>query len=177
MRRAPLPAILFTIASFLLSCEQPVVQEIVYTAPPNLAPTIDVSDTWTYVGQPVTMTATIYDPDGDELTVTWSGAFDGEGESVEWTPSEEGEYRVTVVASDGSLTASDEAAIMVEPEPWSPEPLHIYVFDYQDELYMTEECTEETYADRLQAYRLGIEIWNMNDDPGSPFTVVGGGLP
>jgi hypothetical protein len=52
-----------------------------------------------------TITCVASDPDGDELTYTWSaerGTISGEGAIVTWTaPSEYGNYVITVTVSDG----------------------------------------------------------------------------
>jgi hypothetical protein len=52
-----------------------------------------------------TITCVASDPDGDELTYTWTaerGAISGEGPEVVWTaPSEYGYYAITVTVSDG----------------------------------------------------------------------------
>jgi len=52
-----------------------------------------------------TITCVASDPDGDELTYTWSaerGAISGSGATVTWTaPSEFGNYLITVTVSDG----------------------------------------------------------------------------
>jgi hypothetical protein len=51
------------------------------------------------------ITCVASDPDGDELTYTWSaerGAFSGEGATVSWTgPSELDTYVITITVSDG----------------------------------------------------------------------------
>ncbi len=52
-----------------------------------------------------TITCEASDPDGDELTYTWSaerGAISGEGAIVTWVgPSEYGDYVITVTVNDG----------------------------------------------------------------------------
>jgi hypothetical protein len=65
---------------------------------------------------PITCVAT--DPDGDELTYTWSaeaGNFSGEGDTVTWVaPNNYGSYIITVTVSDGrGGEASDSINITV----------------------------------------------------------------
>jgi hypothetical protein len=63
-----------------------------------------------------TITCVASDPDGDELTYTWTterGTISGEGAIVTWTaPGEYGNYLVTVTVSDGrggEVTSSEVA--------------------------------------------------------------------
>ncbi|MGD9118366.1 MAG: PKD domain-containing protein [Dehalococcoidia bacterium] len=52
-----------------------------------------------------TITCVASDPDGDELTYTWTaerGSFEGEGaEVIWWAPGDYGYYAITVTVSDG----------------------------------------------------------------------------
>ena len=61
---------------------------------------------------------TATDPDGDELTYSWSsggGEINGEGATIAWTaPVSEGSYSITVIVTDGQSGAvSDYVVIMV----------------------------------------------------------------
>lgn len=65
-----------------------------------------------------TITCEASDPDGDELTYTWSaerGNISGEGSIVTWVaPNEYGTFTITVTVTDGrGGEASDEIAIIV----------------------------------------------------------------
>ncbi|MQY67110.1 MAG: PKD domain-containing protein, partial [Dehalococcoidia bacterium] len=64
------------------------------------------------------MTCEASDPDGDELTYTWSaerGNISGEGKEVDWVaPNEFGTFAITVTVTDGrGGEASDERSIRV----------------------------------------------------------------
>ncbi|MBA7611977.1 hypothetical protein ES703_19210 [subsurface metagenome] len=78
----------------VLAPNNPPVIEDLYTDCPRVKP-----------GGTGTITCEASDPDGDELTYTWSterGAISGEGDTVTWTaPSEYGNYVITVTVSDG----------------------------------------------------------------------------
>ena len=58
---------------------------------------------------------------------------------------------------------------------WTPEPLHVYILDSGGDVHMVEACTHETYSQRLNAYRLSVELYNRDEHAGHPFTAVGGG--
>ena len=75
---------------------------------PNNPPTIELLFTdcpRVKKGGTATITCEATDPDGDELTYTWSaerGNISGEGVTVYWVaPNEYGEFAITVTVSDG----------------------------------------------------------------------------
>lgn len=93
------------------------------TGSPNAVPVVSAGDDLTVsVGQPVSLTATATDPDGDELAFAWrflerpSGSAaalnDFTGSSVEFVADVEGEYRIELVADDGNGgTAADTVRV------------------------------------------------------------------
>jgi hypothetical protein len=67
-----------------------------------------------------TITCVASDPDGDELTYTWTaerGTISGEGSVVTWTaPGEYGEYLVTVTVSDGRGGEVTSSKVTARPD-------------------------------------------------------------
>jgi len=83
-------------------------QLIITVLAPNNPPVIESLTTDCPRVQPAgsgPITCEASDPDGDELTYTWSverGTISGSGATVTWTaPSELGDYYITVTVSDG----------------------------------------------------------------------------
>ncbi|MBD3209267.1 hypothetical protein GF367_02525 [Candidatus Woesearchaeota archaeon] len=83
---------------------------------PVLKPIRDIS---VDEGDTIRIPVNAYDPEGDELTVSFSGFMDGE----EYTASydDAGEYEQTVTVSDGVLTISETFTITVENKNRPPE--------------------------------------------------------
>ncbi|MCB9359291.1 hypothetical protein H6503_05130 [Candidatus Woesearchaeota archaeon] len=79
----------------------------------NAAPVIDVSDVITVKeGDLVEIDAEVFDPDGDNVDISYSGWMD---ESTRLTTFDDaGEYTVTITASDGSKSTTAEVLVVVE---------------------------------------------------------------
>ncbi len=99
--------------------------------PPQLATLTDVN---IFAKESVTVTATATDPNGTIPTLTASPVPDGaqwtdngDGTAVfQWTPtpSHVGQYTITVTASDGVYTDTENFRITVQPEPNQPPQLN-----------------------------------------------------
>ena len=110
---------LFTIlivisALFVWNCEDP-------NEAPEVGAIITSADA-PYAGQPVTLTSSATDPEGDELTITWSathGTFDHvDMAEVIWTaPNDNVVATVTVTYSDGSDESSESLELTVGDLP------------------------------------------------------------
>lgn len=72
-----------------------------------------------------------YDPDGDEIKFSFTKPFDEEGE---WQTEEgdEGTYLITITASDGTLSTSEEVLVIIKPTNKAP------VIECEDELSFKE---------------------------------------
>ena len=89
--------------------------------PPSIAA---IGDAVRRPGEPYVVAVTAADPDGDELFFTVQGlpagaTFDAATGELRFVPGEDdlGAYELVFVASDGELTASEAATLMVEPWP------------------------------------------------------------
>jgi outer membrane protein OmpA-like peptidoglycan-associated protein len=100
-------------------------------APVNRPPTLTIraERTSVQVGESVRLFATVEDPDGDDVTVTWSAAAGSvsprEGEEVTWSSRgvRPGSGNISAIADDG-YGGTDEASVritVVAPPP-PPEP-------------------------------------------------------
>jgi len=91
------------------------------TEPENSAPVISsltANPSSVTTGNVTTITAIATDPDGDNLTYTWTttqGTFSSTtGSSVQWTaPSTPGNYSVTCTVNDGTQTTSESLFLTV----------------------------------------------------------------
>lgn len=70
---------------------------------------------------------------------------------------------------------SDPIEVTPEEPTFQADPLTVYILDCDDEVYLSELCTEANYASRLRAYQLSVELYNRDEKTGYPFTAVGGG--
>lgn len=70
-------------------------------------------------GEVIELQADAYDPDGDPIQYTYSEPFNEEGK---WATQEgdAGEYVVTITASDGELSASEDVLVRVTPTNKAP---------------------------------------------------------
>jgi len=91
------------------------------------------------------------DPDKDILDFTYTSPLDDSGE-WQTTYGDEGEYTVTVTASDGSLTASQEVLIIVNRKEEAP------VF----ESFNPEETAIE--IDETDVIVFEVDVSDMNED-------------
>ena len=73
----------------------------------------------TVANQPTALSATVVDPDGQPVNVSWSsdcldGQFtDPESATTEWTKSTQGTCTISMTASDGELTTVDSFKVVV----------------------------------------------------------------
>ncbi len=87
--------------------------------PMNHAPVIEDMDTITVdEGDIIELEPIISDEDGDELTITYSGWM--ESTTYETDYDDEGEYTVTVTATDGELTVSKDITVVVNNKNRAP---------------------------------------------------------
>ncbi len=78
----------------------------------NKAPVIQMADTLTIdEGQTVTLTPVITDPEGDELTITYSGWM--KSNTYTSTYEDQGTHLVTITVSDGINTVKKDVTIVV----------------------------------------------------------------
>jgi PKD repeat protein len=86
--------------------------------PTNQSPTATVSHTGscTPTDCTVTFAASVSDPDGDPLSISWSGCATGAGETVPCTRASEGPLDAAAAVADGrggTVTATDRATVTV----------------------------------------------------------------
>jgi hypothetical protein len=85
----------------------------------NKAPVIQMSDTITVdEGQTVTLNPVITDPEGDELTVTYSGWM--KSNTYTTTYEDSGSHLVTITVSDGINTAKKDVTVVVNDQNRPP---------------------------------------------------------
>ena len=92
----------------------------------NRVPVLDqIADIAVEAGQTVQITATALDPDSDQVTITYSGWMTSSTKAT--TADDIGTHTVTVTASDGNLTDSQEITVTVsDVVPGKPgTPQHI----------------------------------------------------
>jgi hypothetical protein len=78
----------------------------------NLVPIIDIEDTIIVdEGETIILNPNVTDPDGDDITVTYSGWMTSNTYTTKYDDS--GEYIVTITASDGVNTVSKDVKIIV----------------------------------------------------------------
>lgn len=70
----------------------------------------------------------------------------------------------------------EEIVTPLPPEPTPYEKYAIYVIDENGEIVNEEHATSETFADRLYAWNLTVELHNTIDDPLHPWSVHSGSL-
>lgn len=98
-----------------------------FTPPPeNRPPTVVLADATAEEGSPILLQPASNDPDGDALSFTWDfgDGTSGNGPSPEHTYDDDGTYVVTVTASDGGLSASSSAMVVVN----NVAPIATFVF-------------------------------------------------
>ncbi|MCX6708797.1 MAG: hypothetical protein NTW67_04095 [Candidatus Woesearchaeota archaeon] len=79
----------------------------------NKAPVIELEEpVETEEGQTVTLNPTITDPDGDEITVTYSGWMNSTTRELSYEDS--GNHKVIITATDGKATATKELIVAVK---------------------------------------------------------------
>jgi len=79
----------------------------------NSAPSIEsLSDVTVNEGETVKLAPKVTDPDGDKVTVRYSGWMSSD--TKETTSADAGEYEVTVVANDGKVDATKTIKVMVK---------------------------------------------------------------
>ena len=91
------------------------------------------------------------DPDGDPLAYTFTSPLDDSG-SWQTTYSDEGEYTVTITASDGDLSASQHVLIIVNRKEEAP------VIDSASPESTTLEIAEDNVID------FSVSASDLNDD-------------
>ncbi|CAM2069558.1 PKD domain-containing protein [Sulfidibacter corallicola] len=100
---------------------------VVRVSAANRQPSIDAVEVPTtgFVGENLAMTATVSDPDGDSLTVTWrlGDGTERTGTSIQHSYATEGSYAITITVTDGrggSATAVRNVNVS-EPDNHQPE--------------------------------------------------------
>ena len=165
----------------LSSCQIPT-QQIETVEVANRAPTVEIIAPEAVIAESeATLQADGYDPDGDELTYTWTiDSRTIETEAVRIQPLEEGQLQVSVKATDGKAQATDSRIIDVLPKPWTPEACHVYVLNGTveagpDAIEYDISCyTQGGYNEKLQLARQVAGSHNQ-DYPDQPWEAVGGG--
>ena len=139
-------------------------------APVNRPPTVRArcEPCTVYVGKTSTVSADGQDPDGDQLTYTWSAPAgtltNGRAQSTPWTaPMVEGPVPVTVSVSDGKGgTASDVVTIQVIKEAVKEVTFEDVHFDF------------DRYSLRPEALRVLDEaVRSLQDSPNLRVTIEG----
>jgi len=89
-------------------------QEVtVKVEPLNTAPVMEkISDVTVKEGGTISFDPKVIDPDGDEFTVTYTGWMTSSSKKTSFDDA--GTYSVTVTASDGKLTTSQNVKVTVE---------------------------------------------------------------
>ena len=93
----------------------------VIVLPKNLPPvlTIKNKDITVEETETVQIEASATDPDGDEVTITYSGWMTGKSKATGYDDA--GTYKVTVTASDGTSQVSEEVTITIKDKNRTPE--------------------------------------------------------
>jgi hypothetical protein len=187
----------------LFSCEQPteplieeVVEEVVeepteepeetpQEEPENFIPFIELIPGSSMVsnGASVTFTVTIDDQDDFYHFYCWTvdGESCGDTESLTFSksPDVEQSYIITVAVSDGKDLVSASSVITVQDKPWSPEPLHIYLFPVGTapgenlwvKMYICSDVADYDY--KSIAVRTSLELYNRDNEPDA-YILMGG---
>ncbi|VVB80775.1 Cadherin-like protein [uncultured archaeon] len=88
--------------------------------PKNKAPVIEITDpVEAEEGQTITLEPTITDPEGDEVTVTYSGWMNSSTKELGYDDS--GNHKVIITATDGKATAAKEFIVSVKNVNRAPE--------------------------------------------------------
>lgn len=120
-----------------------------FDANSNKAPVIHVADTYDItVGESLTFTADVSDPDGDSVTIAASGvpdgaSFDTASGVFRWTNPTEGTYLTTLTASDGKTSATRTITITVTEKAAA---LKALVADAEGNHYTKSDFTETVWA-------------------------------
>ena len=77
----------------------------------NKAPVIDIDDVTVDEGDTITLDPDVTDPDGDDVTVEYSGFMTSPTKQTDFDDA--GEYTVTITASDGINEASVTITVTV----------------------------------------------------------------
>jgi len=102
-------------------------------------------------GEVSTVRCVATDPDGDPLTYTFTSPLDEEG-AWQTTYGDEGEYTVTITASDGDLSASQDVLVIVNRREEAP------VIDSA----IPEETTLDIKEDNVIEF--SVSASDLNDD-------------
>ncbi len=85
----------------------------------NMPPVIEAGDVTVEAGETVELEPEVTDPDGDEVTVTYSGWMTSN--TRETTDEDVGEHVVTITATDGIATVSENITVTVQERSVPPE--------------------------------------------------------
>lgn len=190
--------IVLILLAFLLSCEQPVIEDPepqvsaqaeevpdeTVPEPQNIPPFVKIEQDNCSIanGSSICLQLTIIDLDNDEISIQWKvdGQPAGTAETLTFSASPETmtDYLISVTVSDGEAADSDGITVTVLEPPWYPEPLHFYVFRAG-----AEQCAENilqeyiadasTYDAYVSGLTMDIEIHNR-DYPADPWLFVAG---
>lgn len=142
----------------------------------NRAPVLDeLADIVATEGDLVKIDPTASDPDGDELTYTFSVPFDEKGE-WQTTSVNVGEHIVTVVVSDGNLIDSQEVIVTVSKKQTPPAQGsgRRHISDRDTYTGPTEERSEASQPQPAESQQSRVEQENTEQEPSVPGAAITG---
>jgi hypothetical protein len=141
---------------------------------PNDPPTISgiTGPDSSTIGETCTFTASVTDPDGDDVTITWyiNGSSQTTGTSFTYTFDTEaaGAYLIQARAQDSKGASSSYATLTFTlTEDSGMETSYFYV-PFEDEVYVVETCSNSSVSDLIFNEDLMRVQFNVDGDSGEP---------
>ena len=127
-------------------------------------------------GETINIKPEVVDPEGDELTYTFTKPFDKDGK---WTPGkdDEGEYEVTVTVSDGENVITEKVTIVVERDNHNPvfQPLEDRLIQMGETFKVVPVATDEDGDSLSFTYSAPLDekgVWKTKSGDNGVYTIT-----